>query len=727
MSIPKYLQLIVIGVFSLPGITAKAQVVNIGAGLKLVAEGPVSLVIEGAGMKNEGEFMPGNSTVYFDGAGFPAIAGTQPCLFYNLNFRGSGVKTNNGNAAVIATLGVQGTTTLDADGPSGNSPFTILSSDTSTGNVDKIVNGNITGNVIVERYINTGTGAGQHPKSWQLLATPTYGQTIYQSWQEAGATPPGYGTILTGTGTGFDISSPQPSIKYYNATNNEWTPVTNTSISLQQPLGYMLFVRGDRTVSTVNAPPNPTRMRSKGTLFTPLNPPPSIAVPANKFQSFGNPYASRVDFREIYLASTGINELYYAWDPRLNGNFNLGGYQTLSAVAGYVPTAGNVTANYPAGIPAPYIESGQAVFVRGNGSGGNLNFNENVKAPGNRLVTRETSNSQRFPAGRQFLCVTLFTGSGQIADGTIAAFEQGLGNEINHLDAPKPTNSGENLGFLREGQIWSVEARDDITVNDTLFLFLQQLKPQPYQLRFAPVAVSSPLAAFLFDRHLHSYTPISLTDSSFIDIVIGSDSAASDPGRFIIVFRTLQPVPVFFVNIAAWRQDDLSILVHWLVSNELEIREYVIERSTDAVNFSIAGREVPLMNNGADAAYEFIDLQPFSGTSFYRIRALSQDGSIQYSNVVKVNGVNSQPAISVLPNPVSGNKLTIHFHQLPEGMYPVSILNNLGQVVYTQKLYLGQANQHVTLQPSHLLLPGSYQLRVHTGKSYLSKAFVVVQ
>jgi hypothetical protein len=38
-----------------------------------------------------------------------------------------------------------------------------------------------------------------------------------------------------------------------------------------------------------------------------------------------------------------------------------------------------------------------------------------------------------------------------IADGNIVAFENGLGNEINGLDAVKIMNAGENLGISRNG------------------------------------------------------------------------------------------------------------------------------------------------------------------------------------------------------------------------------------------------------------------------------------
>ena len=179
-----------------------------------------------------------------------------------------------------------------------NVDITLKSSATATASVAIIqpaasITHTGTGSFIVERFINTGTNTaiGQHVKSWQFLATPVNGQTIFQSWQEGGTIPAGFGTIITGTGTGFDITTLLPSMKFYDDNLNSWTAVTNTGNALPNKNGYMLYVRGDRTVTTSAGAPNNTTLRSKGTIFTTTNPPPPVVVQANKFQAVGNPYS----------------------------------------------------------------------------------------------------------------------------------------------------------------------------------------------------------------------------------------------------------------------------------------------------------------------------------------------------------------------------------------------------------------------------------------------------
>ena len=167
--------------------------------------------------------------------------------------------------------------------------LTLLSTASATANVGIVEPGNIiTGEMIVDRYINTGTVNGvQHAKSWQFLSTPTNGQSIRESWMESGNNKPGYGIQVTGpagTAVGFDMFSVAPSAKYYNMQTGNWTGISSPDDLVNNPLGYMVFVRGDRTVTAVNQPPTNTTLRAKGTLA--VGTLPAITVDADAFSIY---------------------------------------------------------------------------------------------------------------------------------------------------------------------------------------------------------------------------------------------------------------------------------------------------------------------------------------------------------------------------------------------------------------------------------------------------------
>ena len=194
------------------------------------------------------------------------------------NSVGSGV-------TLVGALDVYGSLTYGKNGAILNTAgnLTLKSTITETAWLGDMARHTINGDVTVERYIATGN----HAKSWQLLAIPTTGQTIKAAWQEGATTVngnpnPGFGTMLTSdvagaTGQptpGFDAqTAPGPSIKVYDYLTNGFIGPATTQIPIYNQKGYYVFVRGDRSVINSAAPANPTVLRTRGTLFTPSNPP----------------------------------------------------------------------------------------------------------------------------------------------------------------------------------------------------------------------------------------------------------------------------------------------------------------------------------------------------------------------------------------------------------------------------------------------------------------------
>ncbi|MFM7709923.1 MAG: beta strand repeat-containing protein, partial [Ferruginibacter sp.] len=366
-------------------------------------------------------------------------------------------------------------------------------------NADVLYSG--TGRFVVERYIPTGTGAGQHGKSWQFLAVPTNGgQTIKQAWQEGAVTAngnpnPGYGTQVTGnvggssagaTALGFDVFTPAgPSVKFYN--NGIWTGIPNTNTTpAYRKEGYMVFVRGDRSVIQFNQAATSTVLRTRGKLFVPVsNPAPTITIPAGSFQSVGNPYASAIEFTALDGPGVpDVDPVFYVWDPLLNGTNGLGGYQMISANNGdFYPTPGG-TINYPTGIRCTKIQSGQAFLMRATGAGGDVNFNEDCKVAGSQNTFRIPTNTRN----RSYLRMYLHqqnNNDNPLMDGAVLTFDPTFSMAVDYQDAQKWMNAGENMGLLNSGKILSLDARGPVLRTDTIQIHLTNLRRPAYRLRLA--------------------------------------------------------------------------------------------------------------------------------------------------------------------------------------------------------------------------------------------------
>ena len=692
----------------------------------IIATG-ASVTVSGGTLKisgsvtNSGTLTASNGTMEFNGtSGAQTTAGS---IFANKTIKNLTL-TNSSGISLTGTNDTLKISGLVSFGGSNcvlttNSNLTLLSSLSGNASVGDMTNagansGNdILGNVTVEHYIPV------HPKAWQFLAVPTSGQTINNAWQEGNSTlaniKQGFGTIMTSDRSsavswGFDIqtSSGGTSVKTYNPSTSGWDAVSSTGLPVANKKGYMLFVRGDRSVSTYNAAATVTNLRTTGQLYTKgANAPLSSTVLAGKMESVGNPYASAIDFS--LLSTTGsVDSKFYVWDPLLTNNYNgLGGYQTISSTNAWKPVPGG-TANYDATVACKTIQSGQAFFVSSSGSGGTVSFTEACKVNGSIIVNRQTNTN----GNRQYFRLNMYNAAGKLSDGNVVAFDEDFSNDIDGDDAIKIANSSENIGIKRGDNKLALEARHTIMTKDTVFYTFNNTGLQTYKLKLEPENMESAgLTAILVDKFLHTTSAVSLSEPSTFDLPITTNAASYAPDRLYVVFERFGIVPVTITYIkAAYKNKD--VVVAWNVENETSLKQYEVENSVDGRIFTKINTNLPTANNGGSANYQFLHLNPSAADNFYRIKAISLSGLIQYSAIVKVSKDKSQPGITVYPNPVTDNNVQLQFSDQIAGKYSVILVqaNGAEKLLTTLQVGAGQATESVKLP--QLLPAGIYHLKI---------------
>ena len=686
---------------------------NIGKNANLVTN---SNIDNKGTIKNGGSIILNGNTVQ----DFPGTGGSIPVMnVLEVKNTGAGVSLNRALTIAKELKLTSGNLAL------GNYDVTILSTAAQTAAVSAIgPSAGVsygTGRFVVERYINVGSGG--HGKSWQLLAVPANGQTIKDSWQEAGAANVGYGTQLSnplGVAAGYDLYTPNTSIKtFVSGTGFFDAGPTNTSAIINNAKGYMLFVRGDRTVVTGSGT-TPTTLRIKGTLHTPASPPATIAVSAGKYESVGNPYASQIDFTML-TRTGGVDNKFYTWDPTMGGLYGVGGYQTIAATNSWVPVpgGGNYTGVYKT------IESGQAFFVHTTATAGTINFSEAVKTGGSKLVNRIVTTTNT--ATRQFIRSTLFTNTGIMADGYAAAFDTDLSNDVDGDDALKIMNGSENLGLKRGNNIMAVEGRAMIVTTDTLFYFMSNLLQQPYSFLLAPENMDLSKQAWLVDNFLQTQTPVSLSDSSYINFSVTADPLSSKTDRFMLVFAPQTILSISGTTLQAMRNGNNSISLDWKTITENNVANYVLEKSADGINFYTIESAIAKMNNGADANYAFQDLIPFQGNNFYRIKIIFLNSTVKYTEVVKLGSLKKTADITIYPNPATGRTLNLYIGKQLQGNFQLLLTNIAGQQVWSSKvLYSHNNGNKITIELPQNIAAGNYQLTLLDMEGNVFKTSVMM-
>ncbi len=670
-----------------------------------------TLQIAGA-IHNNGSFNASAGSVEFDGSSsqtIPANAFLNNAL-YNLIVS----NTSASGLSLGGTLDVYGSVSYTGTGKTlaTNDHLTLKSNASNTASVGVMTGNTISGNVTVERYIES-------KKAWRFLSIPTSTtQTIQQAWQEGatstGSNPvPGYGIQLSGPGgtaAGFDVYSGAPSMKTYNSSTAQYVGVSSTNATnIAFTGGYMVFVRGDRTVSTTSAPATSTNLRTKGPLYTGTQ--AAITIPAGKFVAIGNPYASAIDVRNI-TKSGGTKDFFYIWDPMLSGANGYGGFQTFSNNGGgdYVVTPGG--GSYGAvGSINDYIQSGQAFFVQGGSSSGSLTFTESCKTSGSRVVN--TFAGLPLPQLRATLMGLNTDNTTYIADGVLVNYSDNYSNLVDDMDAVKSVNSSENLSVNRSGVLLAIERRHTISAGDTIFLSLTGTEARKYQFEIQAQQLTRPgLSAYLIDNYLKNATPLNTDGVTDISFAVTAATASYAANRFMIVFGTpAGTLPVTFTAVQAFLYSS-AIDVQWQVAQEMNIDHYETEKSTDGSSFVKIASTAAAANGGHSATYLITDTHPVRGYNYYRIKSVDINGQVAYSYVVKVNVQSADGNVTVFPNPVVNGRINLKIDNTLDGTYIIRLFSKSGQLIMQKDFQKPNTPVTQSFQVDANLPHGIYNLSV---------------
>lgn len=591
--------------------------------------------------------------------------------------------------------------------------LTLKSTETQTAWVGNLEGKTIQGDVTVERFIPTGI---RHPKSWQHLSVPVAGtQTINQAWQDSAVSPnqsrfAGYGTQITSSlggsvsgaeQLGFDMYTPGGStMKVYQSATNSWSGVPSTRFTpISNTNGYLVFVRGDRTVTQFNSPANPTVLRAKGRLYTATagEQPPAVTVPGERFASVGNPYASAIDFQEVNR-TTGVDNAFYIWDPLLAGARGLGGFQLISAANGYLPSPGG-TLNYSGAEPVTSIESGQAFFVHNSGAtDGTVGFSEIAKIQGSQNVFRHTF----LPAAAfRFRLFSAPGVSGTLADGVGLILDSTFSNSTDGSDAVKLVNPGENFSIATpSGSLLALETRSGVQAGDTIRFSLTALRRQTYQFRIvAPDLQQRSIQAYWLDRYTQQETALLPGDTNYIDFTVNDQPGSSAADRFLLVFRPVQVLPLRFTNITASWIAQQDVAVRWQVAGEEPGTQYQLQRSEDGRNF----RTIAVIQGDGNGQYLRIDNSVKSAVVHYRIIAQTTHTMLRYSEVVTLRQSVNKPYVLLLDafGPSSYNRTIQLFHFTP-GKYTLRVCTALGQRLFEKELNITSSTQFCEIEHAAL-------------------------
>jgi hypothetical protein len=169
--------------------------------------------------------------------------------------------------------------------------------------------------------------------------------------------------------------------------------------------------------------------------------------------------------------------------------------------------------------------------------------------------------------------------------------------------------------------------------------------------------------------------------------------------------------------------------LNWTVLCEQEVDYFVVERSTDGVNFSqadmIAGR--PVINAAESySATDDVGLVT-ADIIYYRLKAVSRNGKIKLSNIIILHrNRKGATEVQILPNPVR-SRLQLLISSELSTVAQIYIVDGNGKIVkkYTENILQG-SNTFTYSEPGNLPT-GLYYLRLTIGNEIITKKFSVIK
>jgi len=153
-------------------------------------------------------------------------------------------------------------------------------------------------------------------------------------------------------------------------------------------------------------------------------------------------------------------------------------------------------------------------------------------------------------------------------------------------------------------------------------------------------------------------------DAGFGTLSTYSGMAVTSAGNSLLSTATLRdfaevsaPLTVKLVEFTATNIDNQYVALKWTTDTEVNSKYFEVQRSINGNDFTAVVQVDAAGNSTAPLDYTANDYQPVNGINYYRLKEVSSNGDVAYSETIKITwGVKNIPQL--FPNP-AGSSFTI--------------------------------------------------------------------
>jgi Secretion system C-terminal sorting domain len=254
-----------------------------------------------------------------------------------------------------------------------------------------------------------------------------------------------------------------------------------------------------------------------------------------------------------------------------------------------------------------------------------------------------------------------------------------------------------------------------------------------YRVRIVSAVIGSPLEVLATTANGPVWTPLPALAGNMCLLLTDADLDLGRELRYEFTFRLNQPgniifddltqgppnipLPVTFMGFVARKNVDGSVKLLWNVSEEVNVKGYSLEMSTDGTNFNNAG----YITASGKSIYSLDYKGSRSQTIFFRVKNVDFDGRSKYTPIIRAyNKEDASMFIKVYPMPVNDQVTIQHKQSFGKSIICLSsldgrILQQVNVPPYTYQTQLNIRN----------LTKGMYIVRYYDGNAALQTAKLI--
>lgn len=192
---------------------------------------------------------------------------------------------------------------------------------------------------------------------------------------------------------------------------------------------------------------------------------------------------------------------------------------------------------------------------------------------------------------------------------------------------------------------------------------------------------------------------------------LNDDKCAVDNSQriFLKVYSTSCPVLDLRILNFKGSLSNNKATIQWSSQNENELKEYLIQKSTDGVHFKNVGKK-PVIRNINNPNYNFTDPEDIDTFVYYRLKLINSiNNEIKYSKIISLYNKNTPFKIS--PENPFNSSIRISVSLPFQGNINLNLRDMYGHSVKKKNLRMPKGDSQVSMDDVSNLPPGLYILR----------------